>query len=266
MRHLALALSLFAASAAAPAPAHDMQLHASCSVNTDYDVDVRTDGILFTRADGAPREVFMHDGQLQVNGHALAVDPADTARLRQYEAQVRALLPEVAGIARDGVGIGFDALTTVAATFADSQAERARIIRQFAAQREQVLAEVDQGIGRGQWRRHGLDRMMEHNIGDVVSTLVSTVTARAVKAALSGDHSQTAALEARADSLEKSIDRAVKAPAERLEKRADALCPRLVALDQLQHQFTFRLPDGSPLSLLELKHDHRDAVADAHTP
>lgn len=266
MRHLALAFSLFAAGVAASAHAHQRPLHTSCSVTTDFDVDVQTDRILFTRTDDAPRQVVMHDGQLQVDGHALKVDPADAARLRQYEAQVRALLPEMTGIAREGVGIGFEALTTVAATFADSPAERARLIEQFTTQREHVLAEVDQGIGRGQWRRHGLDRMMEHDIGNAVSTMVGTVTARAVRAALSGDESQAAALEARADSLEESIDRAVKAPAERLEKRADALCPRLAELDQLQHQFTFRLPDGTPLSLITVEQEHKDTLADTHTP
>lgn len=262
MRHLALTLGLLAGTAAvAPAHAHDMQFHPSCSVSTDYDVAVQPDGIRFARADGTPRQVDMHGGQLQVDGRAVAVGSADAARLRQYEAQVRALVPEVAGIAREGVGIGFDALTTVAATFADGPAERERITAQLASQREHVLAEVEQGIGRGQWRQHGLDQMMDENMGDAVSSLVGTVTTRAVKAALSGDRSQVEALQARADSLEKSIDRAVEPRAHALEKRADALCPRLVELDRLQQQFSFRLPDGKPLSLMRLERDRKDAVA-----
>jgi hypothetical protein len=266
MRQLALAFALLAAGAVtAPAHAHGMQMHSSCSIDTDYDVDVRSDGIQFTRADGTPRQVTMHDGRLQVDGHLLAVSSADAARLRQYEAQVRALLPEVAGIAREAAGIGFNALTTVAATFANSPEEREQVVRQLVTQRQHVLAEIDQGIGSGQWRQHGLDQMMEHDMGDAASTLVSTVAARAVKAALSGDQSQIAALEARADSLDKSIDRAVDAPAEQLGKRADALCPRLVELDQLQHQLSVRLPDGSPLSLMKLERENKATVAEVQT-
>lgn len=264
MRQLAIALSLLAAGAlAAPAHAHDMHLQASCSIHTDYDVDVQSDGIHFAREHGAPRQVLMHDGHLQVDGRPVAVGSADAARLRQYEAQVRTLVPEVASIAREGVDIGFDALTTVAATFADSPAERERITRQLTTQREHVLAEVEQGIGHGQWHQHGLDLLMEDNLGDAVSTLVSTVAGRAVKAALSGDQSQVQALEARADSLEKSIDNAVDARADRLGKRTDALCPRLVELDRLQHQFSFRLLDGKPLSLMNLEQEHNGTVADA---
>ena len=176
---------------------------------------------------------------------------------------MRSLVPQVAAIARDGVGIGFDALSTVAATFAQSTDERERMLHQLADQRRAVLGKIDRGIGSGQWRQHELDQMMDEDMGDAVSTLVSTVAERAVKAALSGDQSQVAALEARAQSLDHSIEQAVERPAERLGKRADALCPRLAELDQLQHQFDFRLPDGSPLSLMTLKQQPagRDTVA-----
>jgi len=85
---------------------------------------------------------------------------------------------------------------------------------------------------------------------------VSKVTASAVTAALSGDQSKVAALEARADSLDKSIDKEIDARADRLSERAKALCPRLQALDQLQQQFQFRLADGSRLQLVTYDKDN----------
>ncbi|MEP7184886.1 MAG: DUF2884 family protein [Rhodanobacter sp.] len=265
---LALALALPATGAgavAAPIRSHGMDVHTSCSVNSDYDVSVYNSGIHFSRDAGNPHDVLMHDGHLQIDGHPQSVSPADAARLRQYESHVRTLMPEVAAIARDGVGLGFDALTTVAATFADSSEDRQRITRELASQRRRVLGRIEQGIGSGQWRQRDMDQVMENDMGDAVSTLVSTVASRAAKAALSGDQSQVASLEARAQSLDQSIEQAVEVPAERLGKRADALCPRLVELDQLQHQLEFRRPDGSPLSLMTLKHEspHKNAVADA---
>ena len=258
MRPLALALALLAAGAlAAPAHANDLRLHTtSCSMHTDYDLDVQSDGLHFIREAGAPRQVFMHDGRLQVDGRPLPVGPADAVRLRQYEAQVRALVPEVAGIAREGVGIGFDALTTVAATFAEGPAERERITRDLNGQRERALTEIQQNIGSGHWRRTGLDQMLDDSLGDAISSLVGTAVERATKAALSGDPSQVQALQARTDQLEKTVGQAVDAHADRLGKRADALCPQLVALDTLQRQFTFRLPDGAPLSLMQLEREH----------
>lgn len=103
---------------------------------------------------------------------------------------------------------------------------------------------IEQGFGSGQWRQNDIRQMMENVTGDAVGTLVSTVASRAVKAALSGEESQVAALKARAPSLDHSIEQPVNVPAARLGQRADALCPRLVELAQLQHQLDFRLPDG----------------------
>ena len=269
MRRLALALALLGiGTLALPAHArvHSMEWHSACSVDSHYNLAVRDDGLQFTRNDGSPRQVFMHDGHLRVDGQPLAVSAEDAARLRQYETNVRALLPQVAAIARDGVGIGFNALTTVAATFADSPDERTRVIQQLAGQRRQMLGKIDQSIGQGRWQPDDFDQMMDEDMGDAVSTLVSTVASRAMKAALSGDQAQVAALEARAQSLDSSIEKAVDGPAKRLGKRADALCPRLVELDQLQHQFQVRLPDGKPLMLMSMEHTDEGAVADTRTP
>ncbi|MCX7512781.1 DUF2884 family protein [Frateuria hangzhouensis] len=235
-----------------------------CSFETDYDVLVKPDGITFEREDGTPGRVFMHDGAVRVDGRELAVSAGDARRLREYEGQVRSLLPEVASIAREGVDIGFDALTTVVASFAEDPDERSRLTRELNVQHKQALAKLDNGLGSGQWRQHGVQDLMENQIGDAVSTLVSTVTAKAVKAALSGDESQVAALEARADSLDHSIETQVNARADKLGERAEALCPRLARLDELQQQFEFRLKDGSRLALVEHQAEH-DNEASAKT-
>lgn len=269
MRRLAFAIALLGTGTLAlPAQArvHGLELHTACSVSSHYNLAVRDDGLQFTRNDGSRQQLFMHDGHLRVDGRTLTVSQDDAARLRQYETNVRALLPQVAAIARDSVGIGFNALTTVAATFADSPDERTRVIQQLAGQRRQMLGKIEQSLGQGRWQPDDFDQMMDEDMGDAVATLVSTVASRAVKATLSGDQDQVAALEARAQSLDSSIQKAIDGPAERLGKRADALCPRLVELDQLQHQFHVRLPDGKPLTLMSMEQTDGGAVADARTP
>ena len=266
MRTMIFTLALAAGSTfGSPLQAHDF--HGSmghCSFNTDYDVRISDAGIAFSRDDGTPGRVFMHDGTLRIDGKPVTVDAADAARLRSYEHSVRALVPEVASIARDGLDIGFDALTTVATTFAEDGESRSRLIDRLNRSRTRAMAQLDAGIGSGVWTRQAMEDSFEGGIQDAVSELVGTVTAGAVKAALSGDQEKIAALEARADSLDKAIDKEVDARADRLEARAETLCPRLHELDQLQQQFTFRLPDGSPLQLIgEERHpDARDRDAD----
>lgn len=244
----------------ATAQAHERHVHVDqCNFGTDYDVRVNGDGIAFSRDDGKPASVFMHDGHLRVEGRDVSVSAADSERLRQYESAVRALLPEVAGIAREGLDIGFAAMTTVATTFAENGDERQRLLLKLNRERASAMQRIDAGIGAGVWTHNDMEDMIEDGVEDAVSELVSTVTAGAVKAALSGDQSKIAALEARADSLDKTIDKEVDARADKLDARAQALCPRLTALDQLQQQMDYRLPDGSALKLID--HD-RDADAE----
>jgi hypothetical protein len=258
MRKTLSLLTLAAGMAlAAQTQAHGLHFdNDQCGFTTRYDVRVNAQGIAFDRMGGKPASVFMHDGHLRVDGQPLAVSGADAERLRQYEDQVRALLPEVAGIVREGLDIGFSAMTTVATTFAENGEERSELLDRLNRKHAAALEKVDQGIGSGVWKQHDMADVVEDGVQSAVSEMAGTVTANAVKAALSGDEAKVAALEARADSLDKTIDREVDARADRLGERAEALCPRLTALEQLQQQFQFRLGDGSRLQLLSREHDH----------
>jgi hypothetical protein len=231
--------------------AHDFQVHdGHCGYSTDYDVEVMPNGIGFHRNDGKPADVFMHDGHLRVDGRDVTVNTDDAARLRDYENQVRLLLPEVAGIAREGVNIDFGAMRTVLLTFAENDDERRRMVSRLDENHRLALARIDDGMGKGVWKSGDMEGIVETSIESSVSDLVAKVAGETVSAALSGDQKKVAALEARADSLDKSIDREVNKRADELDKRTEALCPKLSSLDALQRQFQFRLQDGSRLQLL----------------
>ncbi|MFC4528868.1 DUF2884 family protein [Dyella halodurans] len=244
------------------AQAHDIQIHdGQCGYSTDFDVRVTQDSIDFRRDAGHPAKIVMHDGHLSVDGRDVVVSADDAARLRNYESQVRSLLPDVAEIAREGVNIGYAAMRAVLLTFAENDDERHDMVGRLEANHRQVLARIDEGLGKGVWKPHDLDELIEGSIQQSVSDLVGKVTGAAVKAALSGDQNKVAALEARADSLDHTIDKEVNARADQLGKRADALCPRLHALDSLQQQFQFRLQDGSRLRLLSRERDNSKKLA-----
>jgi len=247
---LGLAMSL-------PAAARDIHIDdASCGYQTAYDVHVEASGIRFQRDDGRPSNVFMHDGQLRVDGSAVAITASDAAHLRQYESNVRSLLPEVAGIAREGVDIGYAAMRTVSMTFAEGDSERRKLTDRLDRRHAQAIAAIDSSLGRGIWKHGQVSDALADSVEETVGDLVGKVTASAVSAALSGDQSKVAALEARADSLDKSIDKEINARADHLSARAMALCPRLQALDQLQRQLQLRLADGSRLQLVTYDKDN----------
>ncbi|WP_158543472.1 DUF2884 family protein [Dyella solisilvae] len=252
MRNTFVALALMAGMAGAGAvQAGSIDVHdVSCGFSSDYDVRVAPDGIDFRRESGHPGEIFMHEGRLRVDGHDLTVSAADAGRLRDYEAQVRGLLPEVAAIAREGLNIGYAAMRTVLATFAENEADRRAMLDRLDQNYRQAQTRIDESLGKGVWQSHEMDDVIETGIEQTVSDLVGKVAGAAVSAALSGDQAKVAALQARASSLDKTIRHEVDARATALNRRADALCPRLGSLQQLQQQLQLRLPDGSPLKLI----------------
>ncbi|GLQ48082.1 hypothetical protein GCM10007862_31330 [Dyella lipolytica] len=244
----AIVLGLAAAGGAQAADSHTH--HLQCNYNSDYDVQIKPDGIAFTRDHGHPGDVFIHDGQLRVDGRATPVSAEDAARLREYEQHVRELLPAMALIARDGVDIGYSALTTVVATLADNGDERTRMLQELRDRHTDALQQIDGSLGHGFWKAGDDGEAFGDNMQRTVADLVGNVTRDVVRDALSGDPNKLAALQARTDALDATIDKAVDAPANKLAQRAEALCPQFGELERLQQQFQFRLSDGGRLQLL----------------
>jgi len=246
-RWMVLTLSMGVALAA-QASAFDVHVHnEQCGYDSNYDIQVESAGIDFRRASGEPTDVFMHDGRLRVDGRPVAVSATDADRLRQYEQQTRELLPQMAGIAREAIGIGFDAMATVAATLGGSQHHRDKLVDRLNHERRAALRQLDTHLSASRWDTQGLDSAIEQPVTDAADELAHSVTGSVLWSVLTGRASE---VEARADSIDQSIDKVMKQRSDQLEARAKAVCPRLKAMDQLQQQLGFRLPDGTPLQLI----------------
>jgi Protein of unknown function (DUF2884) len=250
-RHVIVSMLVLGLATAGGVRASDSHTHhLQCSYNSDYDVQIKPDGITFTREHGRPGDVFMHDGQLRVDGQTVAVSAEDAARLREYEHQVRELVPAMADIARDGVDIGYSALTTVVATLADNGDERTKMLQKLHDKHVAALQQIDGTLGHGFWRAGDDGEAFSNNLQETVADMVGSITGDVLKDALSSDPSKLAVLEARTNALDTTINKAVDEPADKLAARADALCPQFSELQQLQRQFQFRLSTGERLQLL----------------
>lgn len=251
---LALAAGLSFGTAA---QAHEMHLNSgTCGYVTDYDVRVNSNGVFFDSNEVKPSSVYMQDGKLVVDGKSIPVNDADAQRLRDYESSVRKAMPEIAAITREGVDIGFTALRAVTVTFAESDSERRKYVAKLEASRDKAMAEIDDGLGKGVWKRDAFGEALGETMGSTIADLASQVAVKAVAAALTGDEGKVASLEARADSLDKTIDKEIDARADKLDARALALCPRFQSMAQTQQQFQFRLADGSRLQLIRYDKDN----------
>jgi hypothetical protein len=250
MKATLLALVLGAAISA-PAFAHTVHI-SDCGLHSDYSLAIKSDRLVFRRSGGKPSEVEIADGTLRIDGKLMQTSAADEHRLREAEREVRALVPEVKTIAREAISIAFNAVAEVAAAFArDSDAARASAERIARAGRE-LDRKIAQTDSFDHWQSADVDRIVQDTMATVMPELVGNVTAQALRVAFSGDEAAAAELEARANGIEKSVERAVKKQSADLERRAMDLCPRLRALDRAQTELEVRLADGRRLDLVHV--------------
>jgi hypothetical protein len=249
MKAMLLAAAL-AAAVSVPAFAHT-HIH-DCDMSSDYALTIKPDRLVFKRHAGKPAEIEIADGTLRVDGALVATNAADTQRLRDAEREVRSLVPEVKGIARDAVAIAFDAVGQVAAAFAHDGAAARRSAEHIAALGREIDRKIAETDSFDHWQDADIDRLVGSTVEAVVPEIVGNVTAEALKVAFTGDEAAAAELEARANSIEKSVDRAVEKQAAQLEVRAMSVCSRLKTLDRMQSDMDVRLPDGSRLNLVRV--------------
>ncbi|MEW9622654.1 DUF2884 family protein [Rhodanobacter geophilus] len=245
---LAIGLALGPQVQAAGVDVHGGQ----CGYDSNYDVRVTPAGIDFSRRGAQPAQVFMHDGVLRVDGRPVAVSSDDASRLRRYEADMRTLLPGMAGVAHEAVGIAFDALATVAATLGGSPRHRDALVRQLNQSRVEALHGMEASINADHWSRQDFADAIEQPVTAASNQLAGALTRSVMWSLFTGRASE---LEARADTVDQSMEKEMQARSGQLEARARAICPRLAELNDLQQQFRFRLADGQPLQLLT---DNRD--------
>ncbi|MGL0788219.1 DUF2884 family protein [Xanthomonas translucens] len=244
MRLLLSVCTLSLLGAAASASAGPQFSSQQCGFSTPYDVIVDRTGVALTRSAGTPKTVFLHDGHLQVDGVAQPLSNADAQRVRQMEQGAQALMPEVAGIAREVVGITFDAFGGVVEAITGSRSKARKIERH----RDADLAHLDRTLGKGQWQKEPFDKAFEADVSAAAEEMAGALTRGVMFAVFTG---RADAIEKRTDAMEKDLERRMDARGKALEARANALCTQVAALDALEQQLDYRLPGGKRLDLLE---------------
>lgn len=224
----------------------------ACGVESDYDLTIGNEVLTFSRSAGTPQRIEMRDGRLTIDGAAQTLSAADTARIASYERDIRGMVPEVKAIAVDAVGIATEAVVQVAAAFAGERGNAAAV-----AKLEQLGADIgrriDASVSTSEWREDEFNEAIESMTAELVPMLVGDIAALAVSAALTGDEAGLAEIEAKATSLERDVEARVAKRADAIEARAEKLCPRVLALDEIEKALELRLADGSQLDLVRME-------------
>ena len=224
---LAAALAL----ASAPAFARHVDL---CDVESAYDLKITSEALAFSKSAGTARDVRLQAGRIYIDGRELALTAADRERVARIESEIRALVPEVQAIAQEAVGIAFAAIVQVARSLSDNDSQFARTRDRLNEARHAIDQRIDVQFDTQPWNDTAFEKVIEDTVKSTIPVLVGDVTAKAVRIALSGDEKAAEELERRANDLERTLEREVEKKADALEARANALCPRIVALDKLE--------------------------------
>lgn len=223
-----------------------------CGLSTTFNVLADSGGIWLYRDAGTPREIFFHDGELSVDQKVRATSDADAQRLRRMETQARALMPQVAGIARDVADISYDALGGVIEILTGSTLNAWKIERR----RKRALAYIDGTLGKGRWDQKAFDGNFERYVEEEAETFKGSIARHVLWQVVTG---RAEHMDERAERMGDTLDVKLEARSAQIEAKADALCSQVAALRQLQDALEFRY-DGQPLRMLG---DATAATADA---
>jgi len=249
---LVLALALGCAAAQA------REVHMSCNIDSRYSLVAGDQAMIFTQADGRPGRVVMGDGAIAVDGHDVSLSSQDQARVRQFDAELRLLLPESQKVATAAIGIAFDALGEVAKalashpreTLADLERSRAIALRELNSHPTFLFSHDDDAI----------NAVIEPIVSRFVPEIAGGAVSLAFHAIFASDHERDA-MEARMNRLEQTMDHEIDARSKALEPLADSMCQRLKRMDAIDNALDYRLPNGGRLELLSV-----DKQATAQTP
>ncbi|MFT3763359.1 MAG: DUF2884 family protein [Pseudoxanthomonas sp.] len=226
-----------------------------CGLSTPFNVLADSGGIWLYRAEGSPKEIFFHDGELSVDHKVRAIGDADAQRLREMEAGARALMPQVADIAHDVANISFDALGGVIDIMTGSGANARKIERM----RRKANGYVDATLGKGRWDQDAFDGNFEKYVEDQAEEFKGSIARHLLWQMVTGRADR---IEERADRLGDDLDARLDAQSDAIEAKADALCAQVRRLDALQQALEYR-HDGQPLRMLETSSDRGDAESTA---
>lgn len=246
-------VALLLAAASMPAPASINFGRASCDIDTPYSVRIEPERIVFTHDRSKQVVALRADGAIEVDGFTAPMDARDRALVRDLEQEMRGLVPVVKGIAIDAVAIAFEAVGHTSTAFAESPQRARESAERIARTADEIKRAVENQHTWGSGSEAHIERIIEGAVGTLIGEIVGNVTAQAIKVAFSGDRSAIAELEARAASIEKNVEKAIRKRGKELEARAEMLCERLRGLEDIEARISARLPDGSPLDLIRLR-------------
>lgn len=227
-RKLALATTIAATLTAAAASAHECEVDLHYGITLEAkQVLLQDEGTVFTLA----------NGELRRDGKSIAMSTAEKQQLRQYEAGLRELVPQVSAVTREALAIAGEATDFAFSTLLGPDHESVKELRgKFANLSTEIGKRIDDrhlpmqamSLRDDDWDVVGDGASISWNVAEASFAIVG----KAMRAAFDEDYA--AKWEADLDRMEKELDARVETRAKALEAKAEGLCDNLTELEKLE--------------------------------
>ena len=243
------------------AMACSVQAGQSCNINVQGDLSISKDAIRVA-GEGRPVYEITRDNTLCVDGVAVVLDSEQTALLGRYESQLRALVPQVKGVAVEGINM---AVTALSITIDGLLGEGNKVSQQLRDELNGLKGDVQQYFSPDNTIRFNAKGDSTPDLlGDYFATRVERIVETSVQESLgdvllalgrevlaSGGDMETFGV--RMEKFGQQMEQQMNAKSALLETRGAALCDSIRALDVIEEQLKVELPQASQFNLLQVE-------------
>lgn len=229
----------------------------SCNLQMDAGLRIAPGLLEFYDGDKTAYQI-KESRYLVVEGKRLNLDGAQQALVAQYDQQVRALVPEIQGMALAGIDLAIDGATTA---FDGLLGEQNKISAQLRGELDHLKGDVRRyfendviSLNReqedapelfGKYFETRLERLVETSVQDSIGEILMAMGREILSSG--GDME---AFGARMERFGKVLEAQMQARAAALEARGISLCRAATAVNSLEDQLRNAIPDIHALDLI----------------
>ena len=216
----------------------------SCNVDLNGGININAKEITFSK-EKSPIYIISSNNTLQVNGKAIALSARQQSLLRDYSTSIRDVVPEVRSIALDAIDLAIDgvnlAFNELLGAGNNVSAEltthlttiRGEVDAEFAKHKDFYIDE--EGFSGKDFFGEDFEQRIESAVESTVkNSLGSLMIAVGQELLFSGGDMD--AFESKMENFGELIEHEMETRAEGLEKRGDALCQSIIAIDEMEEQ------------------------------
>lgn len=234
--------------------------HNSCNLELDAGVRITDDSIEFYDEDQQTYKI-VEDQYLVVKGQALKLTRMQQDVVASYATSIRSAVPEVRGMALDGIDLAIEAITI---TFDGLLGEKNQISAQLMTELNNVKSDVNRYFSSGNpisFNRGNEDtpdflgKQFETRIERIVETSVqnsigSIMIAMGKEVLASGGDME--AFEARMNKFGEQMDVQMNAKAAGMEARGEKLCSTMRTVDEREEQLKRAVPAVNAFNIIRV--------------